>query len=99
PFPLRPSFPTRRSSDLQGGSVQVWSTDGQPAGTPLRHDAAARSAQFSPDGLRVVTASDDEKARIWTLASGQTIVLPHQGIVSAADRKSTRLNSSHEWIS
>ena len=31
------------------------------------HTDSVRSAQFSPDGLRVVTASDDGTARVWDL--------------------------------
>jgi WD40 repeat protein len=38
---------------------------GQLAIAPVRHDAAVYSAQFSPYGLRVVTASFDTTARVW----------------------------------
>ena len=34
-----------------------------------------RSAAFSPDGSRIVTASDDKTARIWDAASGQEICM------------------------
>ena len=39
------------------------------------HDAAVNSAAFSPDGARVVTGSDDNTARIWDTATGQTIAV------------------------
>jgi WD40 repeat protein len=31
----------------------------------MRHEGFVESARFSPDGKRVVTASDDHTARIW----------------------------------
>jgi WD40 repeat protein len=37
------------------------------------HDAALRSAAFSPDGKRIVTASLDMTARLWDAASGREL--------------------------
>ena len=34
-----------------------------------------QSAAFSPDGSRIVTASDDKTARIWDAASGKEIAV------------------------
>jgi len=45
-----------------------------------------RSAVFSPDGTRVVTASEDRIARVWNAATGEPLGEPmeHDGhIVSA----------------
>src|SRR2546429_5922934 len=42
---------------------------------------------FSPDGRRVATTSEDRLTRIWDVVTEET------------DRKSTRLNSSHGYIS
>jgi WD40 repeat protein len=44
------------------------------------------SAAYSPDGTRIVTASNDKTARIWDSATGAliTILRGHQDVVSSA---------------
>src|SRR5204862_462419 len=53
---------------------------------PLKHGAAVLSAQFSPDGRRVVTASRDNNARVWDAGTGLTLGEPlkHGDDVSSA---------------
>ena len=37
------------------------------------HEGSVLSAQFSPDGTRIVTASSDKTARVWDAATGPTL--------------------------
>jgi WD40 repeat protein len=47
-----------------GGAARVWdAANGAAIGEPLQHDDAVESAEFSPDGKRVVTAFADKTAR------------------------------------
>jgi len=51
------------------------------------HSGFVWSAAFSPDGRRVVTASDDETARVWDAETGKellTLIKGHRGSVWSA---------------
>ncbi|HTX22090.1 MAG TPA: AAA family ATPase [Candidatus Aquilonibacter sp.] len=52
----------------------------------LKHNGAVCSAQFSPDGKRIVTASYDGTARVWDAQTGQPLTPPmkHNGAVISA---------------
>lgn len=52
----------------------------------MRHDSRVNSASFSPDGTRVVTASWDNTARLWDVATGKPLAQPmrHEGNVNSA---------------
>ena len=39
-------------------------------GAPMQHNSLIFSAQFSPDGRRIVTASKDGTARLWDSQTG-----------------------------
>ena len=50
------------------------------------HEDVIGSAAFSPDGARIVTASDDGTARLWDAATGKEIAVlrGHEGYVRSA---------------
>jgi WD40 repeat protein len=52
----------------------------------MKHENFVTSAEFSPDGQRVVTASGDTTARLWDAASGKPVGEPmkHEGFVTSA---------------
>ena len=53
----------------------------------LSHETGLRKASFSPDGLHIITALDDNTARIWNAVSGKEVAVlrGHQGIVWSVD--------------
>ena len=52
----------------------------------MRHEGVVNAASFSPDGRRIVTASDDHTARVWDAESGNPLGEPmrHEGQVEWA---------------
>jgi WD40 repeat protein len=64
----------------------VWSTNGEALAVLEGHTNWVNSAAFSPDGDRIVTASDDGTARVWSADGEQLAVLEGHtaGITSAA---------------
>ena len=61
----------------------------------LEHSDSVDSAQFSPDGRRILTASSDHTARVWNAqtAEPQTGPLQHGGVVRAA-----QFSADGKWI-
>src|SRR5207253_6106645 len=91
-----PSFPTRRSSDLQVGSLQTPVTLCALDDLPLRTDVDL----LAPIDLAVgeLAAQPGVSAKLWALELADLILgLDRQS--EELDRKSTRLNSSHVAIS
>lgn len=57
--------------------AQVWSAkDGRPIGPQLMHGDGVLFASFSPDGNRVVTASEDFTAIVWDVNTGRRLIFP-----------------------
>jgi WD40 repeat protein len=68
-------------------TARVWDVEtGQLVGAPLSHTAEVIWAEFSPDGSKIVTASNDRTARVWDAATCKPLSDPieHPAEVSAA---------------
>lgn len=53
------------------------------AGVLLHHESPVRVAAYSPDGRRIVTASDDGSARVWDGATGRLLATLPVGVDDA----------------
>ena len=69
------------------GTARVWNAQtGQPLAEPMKHGDYVASAEFSPDGTRIVTASADGTARVWDAQTGLPLTepMPHAELVHTA---------------
>ena len=73
---VQPRRHARGHRELGQDRAGVGRGDRQAAHRPARASGAVWSAAFSPDGTRVVTASDDKTARVWDAATGKPLTRP-----------------------
>ncbi len=68
---------------------------GQPLTDPIQHKGSIRSAEFSSDGQRIVTASFDLTARVWDAQTGAPLSEPlrHKSNVLSAT-----FSPDGEWV-
>src|SRR5207247_11473860 len=98
PPPTSPAFPTRRSSDLCVLVLPDGADDPAP-GTAYEqgdeHRGERHERPRDDDHPEVAMRVRDRSEAVTTLRNRVVLEEP----VRESDRKSTRLNSSHEWIS
>ncbi len=64
----------REAATSKGSTTKTWvAVTGNPLYI-LQHKGSVNSAQFSPDGTKVVTASWDNTAKIWNAQTGALII-------------------------
>jgi hypothetical protein len=74
----------RAADTYESQDALRWLLDASRLKAVLRgHEAAVTSAQFSPDGQQIVTASYDMTARVWEAATGKELAVlrGHEGPV------------------
>jgi WD40 repeat protein len=60
----------------------LWDGEGKPLATLQGHTGPVYRAVFSPDGLRILTASYDNTARLWDVEGKLLAIFPgHTGII------------------
>lgn len=76
----RPESRSEKQGDrAMSGQARVWNVaTSKPLGHPLEHGGSVIDVRFSPDGQRVVTASEDATARVWNARDGIPLTPPLQ---------------------
>jgi WD40 repeat protein len=72
----RPSARSQNPRRYVRLATRVWdAATGRAMAVLKGHKNTVRSAAFSPDGSRIVTASEDRTARVWDAAAGKAIAV------------------------
>src|SRR5207247_9310610 len=99
PYPLPPlsTFPTRRSSDLSHVAVGDFNGDGKPD-LAVANEGTFQN-NYTDGGVSVLLSKGD--GTFFPAVNYGAGTHPFSIVAGDLnkDRKSTRLNSSHEWIS
>jgi eukaryotic-like serine/threonine-protein kinase len=77
-----------RLATAAGSAAQVWDVvSGRAVTTPLRHGGLVRAVQFSVDGRKLLSASEDGTARLWDPETGHPVSEPmrHGARVTSAE--------------
>ena len=80
-------------------TARLWDSEGQPLATLTGHTDRVWSANFSPDGQRIVTTSNDNTARLWD-STGQllaTLSGHENGVDSASFSSDGRYIVTASW--
>jgi WD40 repeat protein len=67
--------------EADGDRARLWDADtGRPVAVLQGHEQPLLSARFSPDSLRLVTASMDRTARVWDADTGKELLALHSPV-------------------
>ena len=69
----------------EDGTAKIWQLDGERVTVLAGHQGAVQSIQFSPDGTRVVTSSQDKTIRLWDVETGREVLILRGHAASVAD--------------
>jgi WD40 repeat protein/TPR repeat protein/energy-coupling factor transporter ATP-binding protein EcfA2 len=86
----------RREIKISNNIAQVWETQtNKTVSPPITHNDYINSAEFSPDGYWMVTASWDKTARVWDTQTGQPVSRPmrHAELLYSA-----RFSPDGRWV-
>lgn len=76
-------------------SIDPWLFTEEAHAIAFHHAGPVRTASFSPDGLRVLTASDDGTARVWDVKTGKALTPPLRHLGPVVDAAFT---DDGEWV-
>jgi WD40 repeat protein len=76
-------------------SIDPWLFTEEAHAIAFHHAGPVRTASFSPDGLRILTASDDGTARVWDVKTGKPVTPPLRHAGPVVDAK---FSEDGDWV-